>query len=138
MTPADARIAIEQLIEAQWATGPATPIAYSNVVFVPPSDGNWLRVDFIWGESAVLTKGASGLNRTLGVLQLAVYGPANEGDGAVDVHAQAARAIINRLRLASPSSDVMFGAVSGPVKRNEESWRSAIVSAPFSVLETVP
>jgi len=138
MTPNAAMNAIETRVATQWASGPNTPIAYPNVPFTPPATGNWLKLDFIFGQSAVLTKGPSGLNAVIGILQLAVFGPKDSADGTLDGDAEAARAIVNRVRFTAPNEDVMFSAVSGPVRQFEESWRSLIVSAPFQVIETVP
>jgi hypothetical protein len=132
VNPSDATSAIETALAAAWTT---TPIAYPNVPFTPPTTGNWLRVDVIWGNGQSWTK--DGTNSVVGVLQLAMYGPNDVGDGDLDVAAQAVRAIFNRVRLASPNQDVFFGAASGPVKQNEEEWRSVIVSAPFQVIEHV-
>lgn len=138
MTPGAAAAAIETLFGTAWGT--TTPIAYPNVVFQPPDTGSWVKLDFIWSDRGfVLTKGVTnGLNTVVGILQLAVFGPKDGGDGALSTLAETARAIFNRERLASPNDDVMFGAVSAPVPRDEESWRSLVVSAPFTVLETVP
>lgn len=137
MTPDAAADAIETALAAAWGT--TTPVAYPNVIFQPPTTGSWLKVDFIWGNGAILTKGtANGMNTVTGVLQLALFGPKDAGDGALSALAETARAIFNRKRLPSPNTDVMFGAVSAPVTLYEESWRSLVVSAPFRVLETVP
>ncbi len=133
MSPADAAGAIETALAAAWT---ATPIAWPNVPFTPPETGNWLKVDFLWGTGQIATK--DGLGIIVGVLQLAVFGPKDIGDGDLDEDAEAARAIFNQVRMASPNEAVMFGAVSGPVKQMEESWRSVIVSAPFEVQEVIP
>lgn len=132
MTPAAAASIIETAINAAWTS---TAIAWANVPFTPPAAGNWLKVDFIWGAGTIWTK--DGVAAVTGILQLAVFGPKDTGDGALDTAAESARAIFNQVRLASPNQDVMFGAVSGPVKRFEESWRSVVVSAPFRVIEVV-
>lgn len=136
MTPADARAVIEPAV-ATWANGQNVTVAWPNVPFTPPA-GSWVKLDFVWGTGQVMTKGGGGLNSVTGILQLAIFGRKNKGDGALDTLAQSARATFNRLRFASPNQDVMFGAVSGPVRRDEESWRSLVVSAPFTVHEIVP
>ena len=133
MTPSAAAAAIETAIASAL---PTTAIAWPNIPFTPPATGSWLKVDFIWGNGQVLTK--DGLGSVTGILQLAMFGPKDVGDGVLDTSAEAARAIFNQIRLASPNRDVMFGAVSGPVKLFEESWRSVVVSAPFQVQETIP
>ena len=113
-------------------------MSYPNRPFNPPATGNWLKVDFIWGNASVMTKGVTfGLNSVVGILQLAVFGPKDKGDGPLMTLAEAARAIVNRRRFASPNADIMFGAASGPRSLFEESWRSLVVSAPFQVIETV-
>ena len=134
MTPDAAADAIEAAINSGW--GATTTIAWPNVPFVPPATAAWLKVDFIWGNGAVITKG--GINAVVGVLQLALFGPKDGGDGALDALAETARALVNRKRFSSPNEDIMFSAVSGPRKLYEESWRSLVLSAPFQVLETVP
>ncbi|HEX9239205.1 MAG TPA: phage tail terminator-like protein [Candidatus Bathyarchaeia archaeon] len=139
MTPDAAADAIETALATAWGT--TTPISWANVPFMPPDTGSWLKVDFIWGNGAVLTKtvpAVGGINSIVGIVQLAVFGPKDLGDGAISALAETARAIFNRKRLASPNDDVMFGAVSAPVALFEESWRSFVVTAPFRVLETVP
>ncbi len=139
MTPDAAADAIETALASAW--GATTLVAWPNVPFTPPATGSWLKVDFIWGNGAVLTKtvpAVGGINSVTGVLQLAVFGPKDSGDGSISALAETARAIFNRKRLASPNDDVWFGAVSAPVALFEESWRSLVVSAPFRVLETVP
>jgi Bacteriophage related domain of unknown function len=136
VSPAAARAVIEQRIESQW--GATTVIAWPNVPFTPPATASWLKVDFIWGQGSVMTKGAGGLDLVTGVLQLAIFSPKDTGDGASDALAESARAMVNRFRFGSPNESVMFGAASGPVKQFEESWRSVIVSAPFRVHEAVP
>jgi len=136
VTPAAARPVIEAAIATGWAG--ATTVAYPNRPFTPPATGNWLKVDFIWGSSSVLTKGVTfGLNSVVGILQLSIFGPKDKGDGALMTLAETARAMVNRKRFASPNADIMFGAVSGPRTLYEESWRSLVVSAPFQVIETV-
>lgn len=138
MTPDAAADVIETAIAAA-AIVPSANVRWPNVPFTPPATGSWLKVDFIWGNGAVLTKGtANGVNSVTGVLQLALFGPKDSGDGVLSALAETARAVFNRKRLASPNEDVMFGAVSAPVSVFEESWRSLIVSAPFRVYETVP
>jgi hypothetical protein len=132
MTPAAAARVIEQRLNSSW-TG--TTIAWPNTAFTPPPTANWLKVDFLWSDGTVTTK--NGLNTVTGILQLTVFGPKDAGDGALYTLAESARALFNRVRLASPNQDVMFGAVSGPVGLFEESWRSLVISAPFQVLETV-
>lgn len=139
MTPDAAADAIETAVATAW--GATTPISWANVPFTTPDTGSWLKVDFIWGGNSVLTKtvpSVGGINSVVGIVQLAVFGPKDQGDGALSALAETARAIFNRKRLASPNDDVMFGAVSAPVALFEESWRSLVVSAPFRVYEVVP
>lgn len=139
MTPDAAADAIETLFGTTW--GATTPVAWANVPFTPPDTGSWVKFDFIWGGNSVLTKtvpSIGGINSVVGIVQLAVFGPKDSGDGSISALAETARAIFNRKRLASPNDDVWFGAVSAPVALFEESWRSFVVSAPFRVLETVP
>ena len=139
MTPAAANLAIKGAIHTAWVAGPNTPIAFPNVPFTPPAaPAKWLRVDLLWGNGAHVTKGVTGgRSATAGVVQLAVFGPKDQGDGGLDTLAQTARALFNRKRLTSPSEDVVFGPASGPVRQFEESWRSLVVSFPFQVYETV-
>lgn len=138
MTPAAAVHVVEPLIET-WATAQSITVAWPNVPFTPPATANWAKVDFIWGTGAIFTKGtANGQNAVTAVLQLAVFGPKDGGDGALHTLAETARAVFNRKRLASPNDEVTFGAVSGPVTQFEESWRSLVLSAPFRVVETIP
>ncbi len=132
MTPAAAMSAIETIIAAAWTS---TPIAYPNIRFTPPDEGNWIKLDYIWGNGQIYAKG--GLGAVTGILQVSVFGPKDVGDGALDTDAETLRALFNQVRLASPNTDVMFGAVSGPLRQFEESWRSIVLSAPFQVLETL-
>ena len=128
-SPASATALIEQTLDA----GITLDIAYPNVPFTPPSNGDsWLKEDIIWGTGRVETK--DGRNVVIGVLQLAVFSPKDGGDGEGLAFAETARDLFNRLDLAA---DVRFGAASGPVARFEENWRSLVVSVPFQVFETV-
>lgn len=138
MTPAAARGVIEPLV-ATWATAQNVTVAYPNRPFTPPASPlKWAKLDYIWGNGTIRTKGVTnGRNSVTGIVQLAVYGPKDTGDGALDSLAETARVVFNRKRLASPNQDVMFGAASGPVRLFEESWRSLVVSVPFQVWETV-
>ena len=129
MTPVAAAGAIQAAIATAWTS---TPIAWPNVPFQPPEIGSWLKVDFIWGAGDRWTK--EGLSAITGIVQLAIFGQRDIGDGALDTLAETARAILNRNRL---DDAIIFGVVSGPVRQMEESWRSVIVSCPFKVLETV-
>lgn len=129
MTPAAAVVAVETVIAATWV---ATPIAWPNVAFVPPVTGPWLRVDFLWGDGFIATK--DGGSDVVGILQLGVFGPKDEGDGDLYALAETARAMFNRLRMG----DVSFEAASGPSTISEESWRAVVVSLPFTVQEIVP
>lgn len=133
MSPDAATDAIETALNAAWTT---TPIAWPNLKFTPPATGQWLKVDFLWGNGQMWTK--DGVASVTGILQLSIFGPKDIGDGTIDASAETARAIFNQVHMASPNQDVIFGAVSGPVKRFEESWRSVVLSAPFQVLEVVP
>jgi hypothetical protein len=138
MTPDAAMDVIEPLIET-WATAQSVTVAWPNVDFTPPATANWAKVDFIWGAGAIFTKGAAnGQNVVTGILQLALFGPKDGGDGALSALAETARAVFNRKRLASPNDEVTFSAVSGARTMFEESWRSLVLSAPFQVVETVP
>lgn len=134
MTPGAATRVIEQAVETAWGT--TTTVAWPNVPFTPDPAASWLKVDFIWGNGALSTKDR--LNRTTGVLQLAIFTPKGAGDGVGLSLAETARAIFNRERLVAPNQDIMFGATSGPVARFEESWRSFVLSTPFQVDEVVP
>lgn len=137
MTPAAANLVIKPAINTAWVAGPNTPVAWPNVPFTPPA-GPWLKVDVIWGNGRAATKGtAGGVNFVSAILQLAIFAPKDAGDGSLYTLAEAARALFNRRRLASPNADILFGAASGPVIRNEESWRSLVVSTPFTVHEVV-
>jgi hypothetical protein len=136
MTPKAATVAIELAVNTAWAN--ATPISWPNVPFTPPATGNWLKVDLIWGNGQVLTKGfAGGVDAVTGIVQLAVFGPKGKGDGPLLTLADTARAILNRKRFTGASADLMFGAVSGPVTLVEEAWRTIVLSCPFRVTETV-
>lgn len=134
MSAASTMRIIEQEVEAKW--GSTTPIAYPNVAFTPPTTGSWLKLDFVWGTGTLVTKDS--WNRTTGLLQLAVFSPKGNGNGAGAALAEQTRAIFNRRRLASPFRSVMFGASSGPVTRFEESWCSFVVTVPFQVEEFAP
>jgi hypothetical protein len=137
VTPAAAAKVIEAAISFGW--NGATTISWPNRPFTPPATGSWLKVDFIWGNAQVLTKGVTfGLNSVVGILQLAVFGPKDKGDGPLMTLAETARALVNRKRFPTPNTDVMFGAASAPRTLFEESWRSLVVSAPFQVHEVVP
>lgn len=137
MTPAAARAAVEGALNTAW--GATTTISWPNIPFTPPaSPAKWLKVDWIFGNTSQETKGVTGgRNAVVGILQLAIFGPKDTGDGALDTLAETARAMFNRKRLASPNEDVIFGAASGPVRRFEESWRSLVISFPVQVYETV-
>lgn len=115
------------------AAFPTTPTAWPNVPFTAPA-GQWLKVDFLWGNGTITTKSPNGLNFITGVLQLAVFERKDGGDGSLDALAESARAAFNRVQL----TDIWFGAASGPVRLFEESWRSLVVSCPFRVLENIP
>ena len=134
MTPAAAVGVIQTALRSVWTS---TPIAWPNVDFTPPATGGWLKVDFIWGNGAHRSHGATRRHSVTGVLQLAIFVPKGTADGALDTAAETARDIFNGVRLASPNQDVVFGAASGPVKRFEESWRSAVISIPLQVYESV-
>lgn len=134
MSPSQAMGIIETYIAAQWS-GAAGTIAYPNVAFTPPATETWLKFDYIWGAGFIVTK--DGRNATVCVLQLAVFGSKDQGDGgSLGSAADQVRGLFNRKRFASPNEDLVFGAASGPLPRNEESWRSLILSAPFQVYET--
>lgn len=135
MTPDAAMTAVEAKLATDWASGPNTTVAWPNIPFTPPATASWLKVDWIWGNATEADK--DGRHVATGILQLAVFAPKDTGDGAIDSTAQTARAIFNGLRMASPNQDVVFGAASGPVRRNEESWRSVVVSIPVQVYESV-
>lgn len=129
-TPADAVHTIEAVIES--AIADDTRISWPNIPFEPPTSGPWYKVDVLWGNGTITTK--DGLNSTTGILQLAVFDRKDAGDGDLDTQAQTVKALFNRQRMG----EVWFGAASGPVRLNEDSWRSLVVSIPFQVLETVP
>jgi len=130
-SPAEAADAVETALDLAW--NDATPIAWGNAPFTPPTTGSWLKVDWLWGNGTVTTKSSGGLNSVVGVLQLAIFSPKNKGDVDGDAYSDVVRAIFNRVRM----DEVWFGAASGPVKLEEESWRQTVVSVPFRVLETV-
>lgn len=134
MSTATTMRVIEREIETKW--GSTTPIAYPNVQFTPPATGSWLKLDVVWGNGTLATKDS--WNRTTGILQLAIFAPKGNGDGAGAALAELARTLFNRRRLASPDRAVMFGAASGPVTRFEESWRTFIITTPFQVEELAP
>lgn len=128
MTPASARETIEEAIEAAWTD---TPIAWPDYPFTPPTTGMWLKVDFLWGQGTIFTK--DDYNQVIGVLQLSVVAPKGTSDGPLLVQTEEARTLVNREEIL----DISFGAASGPVLLYEESWRQAVVSIPFRVVELV-
>lgn len=136
MTPAAAVGVVQTLVKNTWTLG-STAISWPNVDFTPPASGLWLKVDWIFGAGFERSHGATKRHSVTAVLQLAIFAPKGSADGPLDSAAQTMRAAFNGLRMASPNQDVVFGAASGPVKRFEESWRSAVVSIPMQVYESV-
>lgn len=133
MTPESAARTIEDAIESLWIDGfmdPLTPISWPNVPFIVPA-GPWLKVDFVWGSGAILTK--DNMSGVVGILQLAIFGRRDRGDGPLYTLAETARGMFNR----DDVLDVAFGVPSGPVVLTDESWRQLVVSVPFTVRETI-
>lgn len=137
-------VAAARIIETQLATswGATTPIAWPNVPFTPPSTGEWIKIDFLWGTGAVVAKravGFIGLSSVAGVLQISIFGPKGSGDGSLQSLAETTRLIWTRTRYTDFSNaDVWFGVPSGPVSIFDEAWRALVVSAPFRVYTFSP
>jgi len=126
----DARAAIEARIAAQWAN---TRIRWPNVHYTPPDDQSWLSVDILWGDGTVATK--NGRNVIVGVLNLNVFVPAGQGDGALAELCDDARDMINRWS----GSGVRFSAPSGPrlSLSADSKWRQGTVTCGFTMDEEV-
>src|SRR6266699_2040892 len=106
--------AIEPVV-ATWAAAQSITVAWPNVTFDPTALTTWAKLDVIWGAGAIETKDRRG--SVTGVLQLAIFGLKQIGDGPLDALAQTARAVFNQVRFASPNQDLRFGAVSGPIRQ---------------------
>lgn len=92
MSNAAELLAIEDRFKNQWAA--ATPIAYENVAFVPPSNAAWVRLSVLQASSQQQTLGASNaLHRTVGVIIVSIFTPKNAGGKAAATLADNAAAI---------------------------------------------
>jgi hypothetical protein len=121
-------VAVETAVRTAWAQD--ATIAWPNVPFTPPDHAKWLRVDWVWGGGFIETKGASGYNTIVGVLQLTVFVPKDTGEGPLWTLVDTMRDAVNRKSLG----DVRFAAPSGPVFTTEPKWRGAVITAPFTIL----
>lgn len=73
---------------ASFVASPALPIAWPNVVFTPPANQRYLRVQFVPNVANRLFLGSAEPHQLLGLLQLSVYG--SKGSGEATTRALAA------------------------------------------------
>jgi len=121
-------IAVQTAVQTAWAQN--ATIAWPDRPFRPPDNAKWLRVDWLWGDGFVETKGAAGGNTIVGILQLTIFVPKDSGDGALLALVDTMRSAVNRQTMG----DIWFSAPSGPTFTTEPKWRGAIISAPFTIL----
>ena len=129
-----ARATIEARIKTLWVAGLNTTIAWENKKTDPPNTGAWIKVNILWGDTALSTK--NGRNTTTGLLQISVFAPSNTpGTGLLHTVGDAVRDMLNRVEV----SGVRFGTPSGPMPGGgeDERWLERIVDTPFTVDEIV-
>ena len=88
--------AVESHLAANWT---ATPIAYENVDFTPPT-GNWIKVMLITEKSELLGLGATRLRRHTGRILLYCFVPVGDGAQAAMTLADSAIAVFDGANLA--------------------------------------
>ena len=127
----DANAVISGLLESAF---PSTPIAFPDTPFIAPSSAQWLRLSIVWGDGDLATMGATNRNTIVGVVQVEVYTPPSQGDGANTRLADQVRDVYNRLE----SSGVRFNVPSAPIHDNTETaWCRRLIRVPFTFDETV-
>lgn len=74
--------AIEERLEAQWITAPATPrtpILWDNAPGEPPADNPWVRATLLPGQAEKIDLGVPGRYRHPGVLDIQIFSPIQKG-----------------------------------------------------------
>lgn len=98
---------------------PAIPVAWPNVAFTPPSNNRWLRVNEIPASTTPFAL-SGGTSEHVGLMQIDVFRPLNEGHLAAKETAGAVRAhFLPPLKLYSEGVTVKITrAEIGPVMRD--------------------
>lgn len=99
--PQEIRAVVDQRIASQWVDpdgNALTPIAWEGVVFEPPTDSSWLKVNLLFGDSfsSTYSGDGNGTNLNVGVIQLQVYAPKGNGPALLDALIGKARSIFSR------------------------------------------
>lgn len=117
------------------AAVPTLAIAYPGTPFTTPVAAPWVRASLVWGDGALSTMGATNRNTIIGLVQLEVYTPAAQGDGANTVLADTLRDVWNRVE----AGGVRYMVPSGPRPAQLDSvWFRSLLRIPFSWDELVP
>lgn len=143
------RVTVESRVSALWvtATGFArTEVAWQDWPFNPPeidaTEPYWINVKIVLGSGELITK--NGRSTLSGFVQISIFGPADQGLGALFGHADAVRDMFNRVevsgvRFTVPSAprivpQIQSMAFTAPPRIP---WVQAIVACPFTFDEEV-
>ena len=143
------RVTVESRVSALWVTGTATArttVAWEDWPFDPPeidaSEPYWLNIKIVLGSGELMTK--NGRNTISGFVQVSIFGPADQGLGALLGHADAVRDMFNRVevsgvRFTVPSAPRIVPRIQAMRFMSSPSipWVQAIVACPFTFDEEV-
>lgn len=128
MSYASEAAAIRTRFNTEWAS--ATPIAWPNVTFTPPSGEPWVRLSILPAGADQTTMGNVG-SATFwydGTVNVQVFTPANEGDGEARTLAEQVCAIFRSVEAGGIIYDTPY---TTPIGNDGSGWFGINVWAPY-------
>lgn len=110
----------------------ATPIQFENVPFSPPRDAAWISLMILSGEGRQASLGPGALNRFLGVAEIHIYVPEDQGTKVARQHADTLEAIFREQQFsASGSGKITVRTPWYQTRGVEEGWHHSLLMIPY-------
>jgi len=122
MSFADERKSIENRFNTEWT---ATPIAYDNVPFNPPSNADWVRLNIQNGDSGYRSLESS--IRHTGIINVQIFTPINKATKTSRQYADIVSDIFSDQRF----DDIVTNVSSINIIADDDAWLQTNVTTPY-------
>lgn len=122
MSFADERKSIENRFKTEWT---ATPIAFDNVPFNPPSNADWVRLNIQNGDSGY--RALEGAIRHTGIINVQIFTPVNKATKTSRIYADIVSDIFSDQRF----DDIVTDVSSISIIDDDPVWLQTNVTTPY-------
>lgn len=119
---ADERKSIENRFKTEWT---ATPIAFDNVPFDPPSNADWVRLSIINGDSGYRSLGSS--TRHTGIISVQIFTPVNKATKTSRQYAD----IVSDIFSDQIFDEIVTDVSSINIIDDDDAWLQTNVTTPY-------